>query len=62
MANITIKEALKKVMIAAKNYIDSKIPTEEDVLQMMMKEDIVQPMADKDGKVLTDSDGKIFIL
>ena len=62
MASITIKEALKRAMVAAKEYIDRRIPSEEDILDIMMEADVVQPMADENGAVFTDADGKIFIL
>lgn len=62
MANITIKEALVKVMTATKNYIDRRLPTEEEILLIMAEEDIVQPMTDETGAVLTDADGNLFIL
>ena len=45
----------------AKDYVKNK-PTSEDVMQMFMDMDVVQPMADENGAVYTDTDGKLFIL
>ena len=45
----------------AKDYIKNK-PTSEDVVQMFMEMDVVQPMADENGAVYTDTDGKLFVL
>ena len=45
----------------AKDYIKNK-PTSEDVMLMFMEMNVIQPMADKNGAVLTDSDGKLFVL
>lgn len=45
----------------AKDYIKNK-PTSEDVAKMFMEMDVVQPMADENGAVYTDTDGKLFTL
>lgn len=36
--------------------------TSEDILSMFMEMDLIQPIADENNVVFTDSDGKIFIL
>ena len=36
--------------------------TSEDILDMFMEMDLIQPIADENNVVFTDSDGKIFIL
>lgn len=46
---------------SAIDYIKNK-PTSEDVAKMFAEMDIVQPVADEDGAVYTDDDGKVFIL
>ena len=45
----------------AKDYVKNK-PTSEDIVQMFMEMDVVQPMADENGAVYTDTDGKAFVL
>ena len=45
----------------AKDYIKNK-PTSEDVVKMFVEMDVVQPMADENGAVYTDTDGKLFVL
>lgn len=37
-------------------------PTSEDITQLFMELDVLQPMADENGVVLTNTDGKIFTL
>lgn len=45
----------------AKDYVKNK-PTSKAVVKMFMEMDVVQPMADENGAVYTDTDGKLFIL
>jgi hypothetical protein len=43
------------------DYIKNK-PTSEDIVELFVKMDVVQPAADEEGYVYTDNDGKLFIL
>ena len=36
--------------------------TEEEVVQLFMEMDVLHPITDEEGVVLTDIDGKLFIL
>ena len=36
--------------------------TEEEVVQLFMEMDVLHPVTDEEGAVLTDIDGKLFIL
>ena len=43
------------------DYIKNK-PTSEDILKLFAEMDVVQPVADEEGYLYADNDGKLFIL
>ena len=49
-----------KKKLATESYVDSKIPTPEDALALMIEMGFVDPVADETGAMYTDDNGKIF--
>ena len=43
-------------------FDESDIATDKDILNTMIKLDIVAPIADSNNKIYTSSDGKVFTL
>lgn len=49
-----------KKKLATESYVDSKIPTPEDALALMIEMGFVDPVANETGAMYTDDNGKIF--
>lgn len=52
--------AADEALVEAKAYTDSKIPTPEDALALMIEMGFVDPVADESGAMYTDANGEIF--
>lgn len=52
-----MSEEIKKFQI-----IGSLAPTEEEMLQLLMEMDIVQPLSDANSALYTDANDKVYVL
>ena len=52
--------AADEALVEAKAYTDSKIPTSEDALALMIEMGFIDPVTDETGAMYTDDNGKIF--
>jgi hypothetical protein len=64
MANTSIKNAFERMWAHVMTKLGEKADniTTEEIVQMFIDMDVVQPISDENNVVYTDTDGKAFIL